>query len=102
LLLAHVQKGPHPERPAPRKTRQGTKIGVFIPIANNGWLISRDAFHLEYFAVMLEDAVHHAGPDFVRQTAIFNIDTFFGRVSTVADFCGAVGQAGPAREAGHA
>ena len=55
----------------------------------------RDAFHLEYFAVVLEDATHHAGPDFMQQAALYNIEKFFGWVSTVADFCGAIGQAAP-------
>jgi ureidoacrylate peracid hydrolase len=71
---------------------------VFTGVATNVCVESslRDAFHLEYFAVMLEDAVHHAGPDFVRQAALFNIEKFFGWVSTTADFCGAIGQAAPA------
>jgi ureidoacrylate peracid hydrolase len=42
--------------------------------------------------VLLDDATHHAGPDFVRQASVYNVEKFFGWVSTVADFCGAVGQ----------
>ena len=52
----------------------------------------RDGFHLEYFGVMLEDATHHLGPDFVREATVYNVEKFFGWVSTVADFCTAVGQ----------
>ncbi len=46
----------------------------------------RDGFHLEYFGVMLEDATHQAGPDYVQKAAVFNIETFFGWVSSTADF----------------
>ena len=67
---------------------------VFVGIATNVCVEStlRDGFMLEYFGVMLEDATHQAGPDFVKQATVFNIESFFGWVSTVADFCGAFGQ----------
>ena len=70
---------------------------VFTGVATNVCVEStlRDAFHLEYFAVMLRDAVNHAGPDFVRDAAEYNIEKFFGWTSSVADFCGAVRQAAP-------
>ena len=76
---------------------RGIRNLVFTGVATNVCVESslRDAFHLEYFAVVLEDAVHHAGPDFVRQAAFYNIEKFFGWVSTVADFCGAISQAAP-------
>jgi ureidoacrylate peracid hydrolase len=28
--------------------------------------------------ILLEDAVHHLGPDFIRQASIYNIEKFFG------------------------
>jgi ureidoacrylate peracid hydrolase len=67
---------------------------VFVGIATNVCVEStlRDGFFLEYFGIVLEDATHQAGPDFVQQAAIYNIETFFGWVSTVADFKGAFGQ----------
>jgi ureidoacrylate peracid hydrolase len=76
---------------------RGIRNLVFTGIATNVCVESslRDAFHLEYFAVVLEDATHHAGPDFVQQAALYNIEKFFGWVSTVADFCGAIAQAAP-------
>ncbi|WP_428534592.1 pyrimidine utilization protein B [Rhodopila sp.] len=76
---------------------RGIRNLVFTGIATNVCVESslRDAFHLEYFAVVLEDATHHAGPDFVRQAALYNIEKFFGWVSTVADFCGVIGQSAP-------
>jgi ureidoacrylate peracid hydrolase len=68
---------------------------VFTGIATNVCVEStpRDGFFLEYFGVVLDDATHHAGPDFVRDASFFNIEKFFGWVSSTADFCGAVSQA---------
>lgn len=73
---------------------RGIRTIVFVGIASNVCVEStlRDAFHLEYFSVMLEDATHHLGPDYVRQATLYNVETFFGWVSNVADFCGSVGQ----------
>lgn len=67
---------------------------VFTGIATNVCVEStlRDGFFLEYFGIVLEDATHQAGPDFVQKAALYNIETFFGWVSTVADFKGAFGQ----------
>ena len=74
---------------------RGIRNIVFTGIATNVCVESSlcDAFHLEYFCVVLEDATHAAGPDYVQKAALYNIETFFGWVSTVADFGGAVGQA---------
>ena len=77
---------------------RGIRTIVFVGIASNVCVEStlRDAFHLEYFGVMLEDATHHLGPDFIQQATVYNVEKFFGWVSTVNDFCGAIGQAAPA------
>ncbi|MDB5383538.1 MAG: rutB [Rhodospirillales bacterium] len=74
---------------------RGIRNIVLTGIATNVCVESslRDAFHLEYFCVVLEDATHAAGPEFTQKAALYNIETFFGWVSTSADFCGAVGQA---------
>ncbi|MFC3444155.1 pyrimidine utilization protein B [Sphingobium rhizovicinum] len=73
---------------------RGVRTLIFVGIASNVCVEStlRDAFHLEYFSVMLDDATHHLGPDFVHQATLYNVEKFFGWVSTVADFCGSVGQ----------
>lgn len=73
---------------------RGIRKLVFVGIASNVCVEStlRDAFHLEYFAVMLHDATHHLGPDYVQQATIYNVEKFFGWVSTVAEFCGTLGQ----------
>jgi ureidoacrylate peracid hydrolase len=73
---------------------RGIRNIVFVGIATNVCVEStlRDGFHLEYFGVMLEDATHHLGPDFIQQASVYNVEKFFGWVSSVADFCGAFGQ----------
>jgi len=73
---------------------RGIRTLVFVGIASNVCVEStlRDAFHLEYFGVMLHDATHHLGPDYVQQATIYNIEKFFGWVSTVTEFCGTLGQ----------
>ena len=80
---------------------RGIRTLVFVGIASNVCVEStlRDGFHLEYFGVMLEDATHHLGPDFVREATVYNVEKFFGWVSTVGDFCGSVGQVAPAADA---
>ena len=73
---------------------RGIRNIVFVGIATNVCVEStlRDGFHLEYFGVMIEDATHHLGPDFIQQATVYNVEKFFGWVSTVADFCGSFGQ----------
>jgi ureidoacrylate peracid hydrolase len=68
---------------------RGIRNLVFTGIATNVCVEStlRDAFHLEYFAVMLEDATHELGGSAIQQAAVYNIETFFGWVSSVDDFC---------------
>ncbi|WP_454887452.1 pyrimidine utilization protein B [Sphingomonas oryzagri] len=79
---------------------RGIRNLVFVGIATNVCVEStlRDAFHLEYFGVMLEDATHHLGPEFLQAATVYNVEKFFGWVSTVADFHAAVGQLPPAPE----
>ena len=73
---------------------RGIRNIVLIGIATNVCVEStlRDGFFLEYFGIMLEDATHQAGPEFLQKATVYNVETFFGWVSTVADFCGAFGQ----------
>jgi ureidoacrylate peracid hydrolase len=68
---------------------RGIRNLVFTGIATNVCVEStlRDGFFLEYFGVVLADATHQAGPSFAQQAALFNIETFFGWVSSVEDFC---------------
>ncbi|MGZ6027725.1 MAG: pyrimidine utilization protein B [Caulobacteraceae bacterium] len=76
---------------------RGIRNLAFCGIATNVCVEStlRDGFFLEYFGVLLEDATHQAGPDYVQKAAVYNIETFFGWVSNTADFKGAFGQLAP-------
>jgi ureidoacrylate peracid hydrolase len=76
---------------------RGIRTLVFVGIATNVCVEStlRDGFFLEYFGVVLEEATHQAGPDFVQQASLYNIEKFFGWVASVADFKGAFGQLAP-------
>ncbi|MBS0517771.1 MAG: pyrimidine utilization protein B [Proteobacteria bacterium] len=67
---------------------RGIRSLVFTGIATNVCVEStlRDGFFLEYFGVVLHDATHHAGPDFIQKASLYNIEKFFGWVSSVADF----------------
>ena len=73
---------------------RGIRNIVYVGIATNVCVEStlRDGFHLEYFGVMLEDATHHLGPPAMQEASIYNVEKFFGWVTTVADFCGTFGQ----------
>ncbi|AJP71429.1 pyrimidine utilization protein B [Sphingomonas hengshuiensis] len=73
---------------------RGIRMIVFVGIATNVCVEStlRDGFHLEYFGVMLEDATHHLGPPAMQDATVYNVEKFFGWVSTTADFCGSFGQ----------
>ncbi|XAH23781.1 pyrimidine utilization protein B [Xylophilus sp. GW821-FHT01B05] len=68
---------------------RGIRNLVFTGIATNVCVEStlRDAFHLEYFSVMLEDATHELGGAAIQAAAVYNVMTFFGWVSTVEEFC---------------
>jgi ureidoacrylate peracid hydrolase len=74
---------------------RGIRNLVFCGVATNVCVEStlRDGFHLEYFGLVLEDATHQAGPEFLQKAAIFNIETFFGWVTNTADFRRAFTQA---------
>ena len=68
---------------------RGIRNIVFTGIATNVCVEStlRDGFHLEYFGVVLADATHQAGAPDIQQSALFNIQTFFGWVSSTDQFC---------------
>jgi ureidoacrylate peracid hydrolase len=38
----------------------------------------RDAYHREFFALMIPDATLQAGPDFIFEATVFNVTRFFG------------------------
>ena len=76
---------------------RGIRNLAFCGIATNVCVEStlRDGYHREYFGILLEDATHQAGPAFLQAATVYNVETFFGWVSTTADFCGAIRQVPP-------
>ena len=76
---------------------RGIRNLAFCGIATNVCVEStlRDGFFLEYFGVLLEDATHQAGPTFLQEATVYNVEKFFGWVSTTVDFCGTISQAPP-------
>lgn len=55
----------------------------FTGVATNVCVEStaRDAYFHEYWPVMVEDAMNHAGPDFVRAATLWNFENVFGWVT---------------------
>lgn len=74
---------------------RGIRTLLFAGIATNVCVEStlRDAYHHEYFCALLDDATTQAGPEYTRQAALYNIETFFGWVTDVDSLAQAVGQA---------
>ena len=50
----------------------------------------RDAYHREYFALMIADATYQSGPPKMLEATIFNVEKFFGWVSTTEEVCRAL------------
>ena len=74
---------------------RGVRTLVFTGIATNVCVEStlRDGYFLDYFAVVLADATHQAGPRALHDGALANIELFFGWVSDVAAFRAALAPA---------
>jgi ureidoacrylate peracid hydrolase len=62
---------------------------LFVGIATNICVEStlRDAYFLEYFPILIEDASLHAGPPEMQAATVFNVEKFFGWVTTTSDYC---------------
>lgn len=56
----------------------------------------RDAYHREYFALMVADATFQSGPPPIMEATVFNVERFFGWVAMTKDVCEALSSA-PAR-----
>ncbi len=50
-------------------------------------LTIRDGYHNEYFCLLVEDATEHSGPPFTRDAVLYNVQTFFGWVTTTQSIC---------------
>ena len=58
----------------------------------------RHAFFEEFWPVLVEDAVNHAGPDFNRQATIWAFENVFGWVTNTAAVVEALAEGGKARK----
>lgn len=68
---------------------------LFTGIATNVCVEStaRDALFNEFWPVLVEDAMNHAGPDFVRDATLWNFEHVFGWVSDTESVIDALGRA---------
>jgi ureidoacrylate peracid hydrolase len=59
---------------------------LFTGIATNVCVETtlREAYGLEYFPLLLEDATNQAGPPELKQATLFNVERYFGWVSDTA------------------
>ncbi|HET7338247.1 MAG TPA: cysteine hydrolase [Candidatus Dormibacteraeota bacterium] len=66
---------------------RGIRNLLFVGIASNVCVEStiRDAYFLEYWPVLIEDATMPAGSPEIQKATIFNVETFFGWVATSED-----------------
>lgn len=65
---------------------------IFTGIATNVCVEStlREAYHREYFCVLVADATQHSGPSFMQDAVVYSVETFLGWVTTTAELCAAV------------
>lgn len=45
----------------------------------------RDAFGLEYHAILVKDCCHQAGPKFLQDATVYNVEKFFGWTTSSSD-----------------
>lgn len=71
---------------------RGIRNLVFVGVATNVCVEStlRDAFFLEYFCLVLADATLQIGSQAVQEATLFNIEKFFGWVSTTKEYLDAL------------
>ncbi len=71
---------------------RGIRNLIFTGVATNVCVEStlRDAFFLEYFSLIIADATLQVGAQSVQEATLFNIEKFFGWVSTTKDYIDAL------------
>jgi ureidoacrylate peracid hydrolase len=55
----------------------------------------RDAYHREYFAIMVPEATMPSGNRAIQEASVFNVETFLGWTTTVAALCSALARPAP-------
>ncbi|RTL70560.1 MAG: isochorismatase family protein [Hyphomicrobiales bacterium] len=74
-----------------RRVRNLLLVGVATNVCVESTL--RDAFFLEYFPILIEDAAWQAGPRELHTATVMNTQSFFGWVTTTSEFCALSNQA---------
>jgi ureidoacrylate peracid hydrolase len=71
---------------------RGVRHLIVIGLTSNVCVEStiRDAYHLEYFCLLIEDATQHSGPPFTQDAVIYNVETFFGWATSTEAICTAL------------
>ncbi len=64
------------------------KCCVYTGVATNVCVEStlRDGFFLDYWPIIVSDAVNHTGPAVTQQATLWNVEALFGWVTTTDDF----------------
>jgi ureidoacrylate peracid hydrolase len=67
---------------------RGIRYLFFTGIAANVCVEStlRDAFFLEYWPILIQDATMAAGPAYMREATLFNVESYFGWIVDAAEF----------------
>jgi ureidoacrylate peracid hydrolase len=65
---------------------------VFAGIATNVCVEStiRDAYHREFFCILVADAAAQSGPSFIQDATVYNVERFLGWVTTTDAICSAL------------
>jgi len=68
------------------------KTCIYIGVATNVCVEStlRDGYFLDYWPVLVSDAVHNAGPAFTQQATLWNVEALFGWVIDTEGLLGAI------------
>jgi ureidoacrylate peracid hydrolase len=68
------------------------KYCVYTGVATNVCVEStlRDGFFLDYWPILVSDAVDNAGPDITQQATLWNVEALFGWVATTDDLLAAI------------
>ena len=71
---------------------RGIRHLIFTGIATNVCVEStlREAFHREYFCVLVSDATQQSGPAFVQDAFLYTVENFLGWVATTDAVCEAL------------
>jgi ureidoacrylate peracid hydrolase len=65
---------------------------LFVGIATNVCVEStiRDAYHREFFCLLVADATQQSGPAFIQDATLYNVERFLGWVTTTDAVCSAL------------